>query len=113
MNDRAAGANRLRTIGLGFAVYAAAHCFDDLLERLLHVSRLARLMLRPFPVETQHGNAELVFHLRVDLAVGTLVRDHFPAAIETDEGAIVTPGVVLELLAVAAPGQPFDTGQCA
>ena len=71
-------------------------------ERLLHVRGLARLVLRPLPVEAQHRDAPLVLHLGIELAVGVLVRDHLAAAGELDERAVVAARVFLELAAVAA-----------
>ena len=57
---------------------------DDLQEGLQHVRGLAGLVLAPLPVEAQHRDAPLVLHLRVELGVAVLVRDHLAAAVEAD-----------------------------
>src|SRR5262249_42535170 len=100
--------DRLGAIGENFTFHATAHRFDDRRKSLLHVRRLAYLVLRPFPMEAQDGNAPAVFDLRIDLAIGMLVRDHLAPAVKADEGAVVAARVLLELAAVAAPGQPFE-----
>src|SRR5213592_1567926 len=69
-----------------------------------HVLHLLVLVVGPLPMEPRNGDAPPVYHVRVDLAVAVVVGDHFAAAREADRGAVVAAVVVLELLAVAAPG---------
>ena len=38
-------------------------------ESLLHVLGLARLVIRPFPMEAQHGNTPFVLHVGIDFAI--------------------------------------------
>src|SRR5450759_4724708 len=51
-----------------------AHLLDEGAEGLLHVLRLLLLVVAPLEVETEDGDAELVHHPGIDLAVGVLVR---------------------------------------
>src|SRR6266436_787871 len=71
---------------------------------------LAPLVLRPLPMKPKYRDAPLVLDLRIDLAIGVLVGDHFAAAIELDERPVVAAHVLLELHPVAAAGQPLDPG---
>src|SRR5216117_2739807 len=82
----------------------AAQLRDERPEGLLHVLHLLVLVVGPLPMEPRNGDAPPVYHVRVDLAVAVVVGDHFAAAREADRGAVVAAVVVLELLAVAAPG---------
>src|SRR5206468_11172365 len=77
---------------------------DERPEGLLHVLHLLVLVVGPLRMEPRNGDAPPVYHVRVDLAVAVVVGDHFAAAREADRGAVVAAVVVLELLAVAAPG---------
>src|SRR5437870_13495485 len=81
------------------------HLRDERPEGLLHVLHLLVLVVGPLPVEPQNGDAPPVHRVRVDLAVGVVIGDHLAAAREADRGAVVAAVVVLELLAVAAPGR--------
>src|SRR5262249_53329525 len=80
----------------------AAHGGDDLLERLLHVARLADFVFAPLEVEAQHGDAPLIDDVGVDLAVAVFVGYHFAAAGEVDVGAVDLAKVEFEILAVTA-----------
>src|SRR6266704_7213636 len=80
------------------------HLRDERPEGLLHVLHLLVLVVGPLPVEPQNGDAPPVHRVWVDLAVGVVVGDHLAAAREANRGAVVAAVVVLELLAVAAPG---------
>src|SRR5207244_11124728 len=90
--------------GHGLA-HLAAHLPDERAERLLHVLHLLVLVVRPLPVEPQHGDAPPVHQARVELAVGVVIGDHLAAAREADRGAVIAAVVVLELPAVAATGR--------
>ena len=65
-----------------------------------HVLRLFDLVLGPFEMEAEDGNAELIDLIRVDLAVGLLVGNHVAAAREADMRAILPADFVLERLSV-------------
>src|SRR6266478_8581522 len=71
---------------------------------------LAQLVLRPAPVETQHRDSPFVLDLRIDLAIGLIIGDHFTAPGERDEGSVIAALILLELHPVAAAGQPLDPG---
>jgi len=63
---------------------------------------LVHFVLRELRVEPQHRDAVGVDDVRIDLAVGVLVRDHLAAAGEVHGGPVEAAVVVLERLAVAA-----------
>src|SRR4030095_1668142 len=96
-DDEAARRDRLAAVELRLAHYASAHLLDDRRKGALHVRGLARLVLRPFPMEAQRGNAPAILHARIDLAVRILVRNHLAAAGQADERAVVAAHVLLAL----------------
>src|SRR5439155_1070200 len=103
VDDGAARRNAVAPLRAGHGrEHLAAHLRDEGAERLLHVPHLLVFVVRPLPVEAQHGDAPPVHHARVELAVGVVIRDHLAASREADGGAVITAVVVLELLAVAA-----------
>src|SRR3979409_1146423 len=69
---------------------------------------LAQLVLRPLPMKPKYRDAPLVLDLRIDLAIGPIIGDHFTAPGERDEGSVIAAHVLLELHPVAAAGQPLD-----
>ena len=69
---------------------------------------LTDLVLRPLPGKAQHGDAPLVLHHRVELAVGALVGDHLAPAGEIHERAVIAAGVLLEFQAVAAAREVLE-----
>ena len=62
--------------------------------------------VRPFPVEAQHRDAELVLHRRIEIGVAVFVGNHFAAPGEVDERAVIAARVLLEFAAVTAAGEP-------
>src|SRR5690242_17291089 len=100
MDDRAARQNRFLRIGLDFAADLPAEPLDNGREGLLHVNRLLLFVVTPFPVETQDRDAKLVLLVRIDFAIGILVRDHLAASAEADARTVIAPGVFFELLSI-------------
>ena len=80
----------------------AAGRLDNFLERLLHVFGLQNLVLAPFEMEAQHGNAPLIDGIGIDFAVAVLVRDHFAAARKVDIATVDFSQILLQFHAVAA-----------
>src|SRR3989454_264282 len=103
VDDDAAGGDAVPLLGGRHRrEHLTTHLGDERPERLLHVFHLLVFVIRPLPVESQHGDAPPVHRAGVDLAVAVVVRDHLAAAREADRGAVVAAVVVLELLAGAA-----------
>src|SRR5262249_61907042 len=67
VDDAAARGYRLGTVSLDRSAYAPPHRFDDVREGLLHVCRLAGLVLGPLPMEPQYRNTPFVLHQGVEL----------------------------------------------
>src|SRR5690606_27052374 len=88
---------------------ASTDAFDEIADRAMQVNDLARLVIRPLPVEAKHGDAPLVLHVRIDFAVAIVVGDHVAAAREAHEGAVIAAGLLLELPSVAAARDPLIT----
>src|SRR3989449_986293 len=83
--------------------HLASHLGDQRPEGLLHVLRLLVFVVRPLPVEPQHGDPPPVHGARIDLAIAVVIRDHLAAAREADRGAVVAAVVVPWLFSVAPP----------
>src|SRR3989441_804836 len=81
--------------------HLASHLGDQRPEGLLHVLRLLVFVVRPLPVEPQHGDPPPVHGARIDLAIAVVIRDHLAAAREADRGAVVAAVVGLWLFSVA------------
>ena len=69
---------------------------------------LGQLLLRPLPVEAEHGDAPPVHDGGIDLAIAVAVGQHLPAAREPQGRSPEAPVVVLQLLAVAAAVELVD-----
>src|SRR3981081_722644 len=108
MDDAAAWVYRLGTVRFDASPYPSSHRLDDLREGRLHMRGLARLVLRPLPMESQHGNSPFVLDPRIDLAVRALIRDHLAATAEANERPVVPANVFLESPPVTAAGEPFE-----
>src|SRR5437762_3564715 len=80
----------------------SAHRVDERLEGLVHVLDLPHLVVRPLPMEAQHGDAPAVHRVGVDLAVAVFVRNLLAPSGEPDRRAIVATVHILEVLPVAA-----------
>src|SRR5476651_1533273 len=90
-------------VALYGVVFSPAHGVDDLSKSLLHMCGLPPLMLGPLPMEAQHGNPPLVLDLRIDFAEGLIVGDHLAAAVEPNEGSVVTANFLFEFRSVCRP----------
>src|SRR6266550_4812635 len=76
----------------------------------MHVADLIQLVVRPFPVEAQDGNSKTIDNVRIDLAVGVVVRNHLAASRESDRRAIVSAVIVFQLFSVTAARRiPLDS----
>src|SRR5580692_891745 len=60
---------------LGFV--DATRGFDDGAKSFLHVLGLANFVLAPLEMKAQNGDAPFIDNVRVDLAVGVWIRNHF------------------------------------
>src|SRR6185437_10553038 len=54
------------------------------------------LVFRPFKVEAQHRDAPFVHDVRIDLAIGVVIRDHLATTGEAHESAVIFPNRLLE-----------------
>ncbi|UCF19204.1 MAG: DMT family transporter, partial [Gemmatimonadota bacterium] len=80
---------------------AAAHGLDDLGEGSLHVAGLLPLVIRPLEMKLQYGNAPLIDHVGIDLAIAGVVGNHLAAAREPHMGSVLFPDMLLHSLSVA------------
>jgi hypothetical protein len=70
----------------------------------------AALVGCPAGVEAEHRDSPAVLHLGIDLAEGLLVRDHFPAARETDGRAVLVADRLLHRYSISF-GAIDDAGE--
>src|SRR5436309_4965718 len=85
-------------------MHLASHSFNDGRKGLFHVPRLLPFIVRPFEVEPRHGNTPLIHHVRVNLAVAMIVRDHFAAPGKSYEGAVILASTLFQLFSIAVLG---------
>src|SRR5260221_1928042 len=91
VNDLAAGRDVVvLLLGRHRIENGSAHLGDERAESLLHVANLIQLVIRPFPVEAQHGNSKPIDNVRIDLAIRAVVRNHLAASRESDRRAVVS-----------------------
>ena len=50
---------------------------------------------RPFPMEAKHGNAPVIDHLRINVTVAIVVRNHLAPTGKSKLGAVVSAQVLL------------------
>src|SRR5260221_9950178 len=106
VNDLAAGRDVVvLLLGRHRIENGSAHLGDERAESLLHVANLIQLVIRPFPVEAQHGNSKSIDNVRIDLAIRVVVRNHLAASRESDRRAVVSAVIVLELFPITAAGR--------
>src|SRR5271165_705316 len=90
---------------LGMPPRAADHRsssgFDDRTESLLHIRGHLPLVLAPLPVKAQHGNAPLIFHVGVRLAVALFVGNHLAPSAESDHCAVGAAAFLLQAGSIA------------
>src|ERR1019366_9199725 len=78
---------------------------------ILHVFRLQNLILAPFEVETQHGDAPLVHRVGIEIAVAIGIGDHSAAPGEADLCAVHFAQVPLQLYAITAAQDALGTAE--
>src|SRR5271170_5511976 len=83
------------------AKHGSSRGFYDGAEGLLHIFGHFDFVLAPLPVEAENGNAPLVDHAGIDLAIGILVGNHLSSAAESDVGAVGAAALLLQADAVA------------
>src|SRR3989442_6435149 len=110
VDDPAAGRDPVLRLGAGHGPERRpAHRMDDCLEGLVHVLDLPDLVVRPLPMEAQHGDAPAVHRIGVDVAVAVVVRNLLAASGEADHRAIGATVRVLEVLPVTPAARvPLD-----
>lgn len=91
----------------------AAHFGEDSGEGFLHVLDLIELVVGPFPVESENGDAPLVETVGIDFAVAVFVGNHFTAISGTEGGTIVAAGTAHEILAIGGGGCGIEDAECA
>src|SRR5215472_17378281 len=90
MNNLAADRHGVHAVrGKLLRLRLASHRFDDRGERVVHVTDLVNLMVRPAEMEPQHRDAPLVDRAGVNLAVRMCVGNHLAAAGKADPGAVL------------------------
>src|ERR1051326_555015 len=90
MNDFSTflNAERIRPINSRLSAILAAGRFYDGAKGLLHILRLAQLVIAPLKVEAQDRNAPLVHNVGIDFAIGVGIGNHLAATGKSNGVAI-------------------------
>ena len=80
---------------------ATTHGFDEFSKRSLHMAGLLPLVVRPFEVEFQDGDAPLIDDVRVEFAVAHVIGYHLAPTREANARTILFSNTLLHLGAIA------------